>query len=385
MGRRLNPKIEAYQCADGSTSYRVRLRVNGRGTTETFPSEAAATVFKARVMDPAIGPERAVMMRSREDIASPDYVPTLREMLESHLRELTGVEDRTKDDYRSIAGRTWLKPLGSLRVDEITRADIADWVNAMVGAPKTIKNAHSILSAVMESAVQAKHVAHNPARGTRLPRAGEQDEDDMRLLEHAEFDDLYSEVPEHYQPLVLTLFGTGLRWSEATALQVGDVSVSQGTLRVVRAWKKNSKGEGPGFKLGPPKTKKSRRTVALPPEVAQVLAALTSGRARTDWVFETATGRVVRHNNFYNRIWIPAAERAALAPRPRIHDARHTHASWLLAQGIPIHVVQARLGHESITTTVDTYGHLVPDLHIQAAAAASAAFAQTSVRALPAG
>lgn len=383
MGRKLNPSILTYQHANGSTSYRVRVRVSGRNTTETFESEAAAVVFKARVMDPAIGPERAVAMRAREDSASPDYVPTLAEMLKVHLRELTGVEDRTKDDYASIAGRTWLPQLGSLRVDEITRSDVADFVNGMSGAPKTIKNAHSILSAVLESAIHAKHVAHNPARGTRLPRAGEQDETDMRLLEHHEFDDLYAQIPDLYKPLTLTLFGTGLRWSEATALQVGDYSRDNATIRVVRAWKKKSKGEGTGFKLGPPKTKKSRRTVALPPEVAVVLAELTRGRARTEFVFTTVTGQVVRHNNFYDRVWKPACERAALEPRPRIHDARHTHASWLLARGIPIHVVQNRLGHESIQTTVDTYGHLVPDLHIQAAAAASAAFESTSVRALP--
>ena len=66
--------------------------------------------------------------------------------------------------------------------------------------------------------------------------------------------------------------------------------------------------------------------------------------------------------------------RVATDPRPRIHDLRHSHASWLLGQGVPIHVVQARLGHENIATTVDTYGHLLPDAQILAANAASLAF-----------
>lgn len=381
MGRRLAPTIQPYQRTDGTTSYRIRVRVNGRQTTETFESIAAATVFQTRVMDPSVGAARAVALRAREDASSPDYVPTLNEMLTTHLRELTGVEERTKEDYLAIAKRTWLPRLGSLRVDEITRGDVADFVNTATGAPKSIKNAHSVLSAVMESAIHAKHIAHNPARGTRLPRAGEQDEGEMRLLEHAEFDQLYEAVPLHYRPLVLTLFGTGLRWSEATALQVQDFSASKGTLRVVRAWKKQSKGEGSGFKIGPPKTKKSRRTVTLPPELVAVLTEITDGRAGSEWIFLTVTGVVVRHNNFYERIWLASGKRAGLDPRPKIHDARHTHASWLLALGIPIHVVQQRLGHESIQTTVDTYGHLIPDLHVQAAAAASAAFTSTAVRA----
>ena len=63
-----------------------------------------------------------------------------------------------------------------------------------------------------------------------------------------------------------------------------------------------------------------------------------------------------------------------LEPRPRIHDLRHSHASILLGAGVPIHVVQVRLGHESIKTTVDTYGHLLPDAQAMAANAASVAF-----------
>lgn len=47
-------------------------------------------------------------------------------------------------------------------------------------------------------------------------------------------------------------------------------------------------------------------------------------------------------------------------PRFRFHDLRHTHVAWLVAGGAPLPHIQARLGHESITTTIDTYGHLLP-------------------------
>lgn len=385
MGRRPNPKIERYEHRDGGVTWRVRVRAGGRQTTETFDSEAAAKVFVSRVMDPAIGADRAVLLRSREDANSPDYVPTLREMFTTHVEQLTGVEGRTKDDYRAVAGRTWLKTMGSLRVDEITRADVAQWVNGMTGAPKSIKNAHSILSAVLESAVREGYAKTNPARGTRLPRAGEQDTADNRYLSHAEFDRLYKSTPEHYQPLVLLLFGTGLRWSEATALQVQDVDLEVGTLRVVRAWKKDGKS---GWKIGPPKSAASRRTIALPAEVVaacKVLVLNDGGDERKgdEWLFTTSSGVAVRHNNFYNRIWKPACEAAKLAPRPRIHDARHTHASWLIAQGVRLEVVQDRLGHEDFKTTRKVYAHLMPDMLREAGLAASKAFAQTSVRALP--
>lgn len=382
MGRRPNPAIRRHEAVDGTVTYRVRVRANGKQTTETFDNEASARVFVSRVVDPNIGPQRAVDLRSREDTSSPDYIPTMADMLKTHVENLTGVEGRTKDDYLAVAGRTWLKQLGGLRVDEVTRADVAKFVNGMAGAPKTIKNAHSILSAVLESALREGYITNNPARGTRLPRAGEQDATENRYLTHAEFDALYAKIPEHYKSLVLLLFGTGLRWSEATALQVHDVNTEAGTLRVVRAWKKEGRG---GWKIGPPKSQASRRTIALPAEVVAVCKVLIHDRTGDEWLFTTPTGKVVRHNNFYTRIWVEACKAAKLSPRPRIHDARHTHASWLLNQGVRLEVIQDRLGHDDFKTTRKVYSHLMPDMLREAGEAASAAFALTSVRVLPAG
>lgn len=386
MGRPLNPKITPYERADGTFSYQVRVRANGKQSTETFDSEPAAIVFKARVMDPAIGPERAVQMRDREDRASSGYVPTLAEMLELHIENLTGIQGDTKDEYRAMARRTWLPLLGSLRVDDIHDTDVARFVNALDGTvkPKTLKNAHGLLSTVLEAAVRKRHILGNPARGTRLPRTGEDESDEMRILKHSEFDRLYEAFPDHYRPLLMTLFGGGFRWSEATAMQVRDVSLDNNSLRVVRAWKRQPKPAS-GFVVGPPKTRRSRRTVVMPIESMQALEPLLD-RPGDEWLFTTpGRGVVVRHNNFYNRIWVPACEAAGLLPRPRIHDARHSHVSWLIDQGVPIHVISARVGHKFPSTTSDIYGHLMPDMVDIAGQAASAAFERTAVRALPGG
>jgi integrase len=64
----------------------------------------------------------------------------------------------------------------------------------------------------------------------------------------------------------------------------------------------------------------------------------------------------------------------ALTVIPRIHDLRHSHASWLFEAGVDILTVQRRLGHESITTTADRYGHLMPGQQIAAAAALNGVF-----------
>lgn len=438
MGRKLAPKATPYHRADGTTSWRVRIRVNGTQTTETFDNEASAQVFIHRVMDPTIGPARAVALRDREDQASAEYVPTLREALERHVESLTGVDDRTREDYLGQARRSWLPMLGSLRVDEVDRSDIARWVNSATGAPKTVKNAHGVLSGALGWAVLEGHIAANPARGTKLPRKGEEHVEDIHFLTHAEFDLLWAEIPDRGRDLTAWLFGTGMRWSEATAQQRRDVDLDAGLVvdgvwtsaphtKIARAWKQKPR------RLGPPKTKASRRTVLLPGELVPVAERCMSGIGSSEHLFRTSTGQAVTHSNWFNRVWKPATIRASICEkhtledcrcgttrpgdcphhtdrdergqvlpepcgcpgtlpfRPRIHDARHTHASWLIAQGVRLEVIQERLGHEDYLTTRRIYGHLMPNAQLEASVAASLAFQATRLSlssgtaALPAG
>lgn len=377
VGRPRKPTINEVERADGTVVYRVRTRANGVQGSETFASRAAARTFCENITE--FGDDEAVSILARSDPNSLDYVPRLAEMLERHLTELTGVDQRTRDDYRAAAKRSWLPMLGRYPVDHITRGHIARWVNAADGtrAPKTIKNEHSVLSSVLESAVHHGHILVNPARGTRLPRTGEHEVEENRYLTYGEFDRLLTATPEHWKPFVVLLFGTGLRFSEATALQVQDINLDvRPTLRVMRAWKRE---KGKGIRIGPPKSRASRREISLPVEVVDAIRPLLD-RPGSSWLFTTTTDRVVMHSNFYNRVWKPACIDAKLDPRPRVHDSRHTHASWLIAAGVRLEVIQDRLGHEDYTTTRRVYGHLLPDLRHEAGLAASLAFSQTSLR-----
>jgi integrase len=91
-------------------------------------------------------------------------------------------------------------------------------------------------------------------------------------------------------------------------------------------------------------------------------------------MFRATRGGPVQHSYFHPKVWVPRTRKAGLEG-VRLHDLRHTHASWLIARGIDVVTISRRLGHESITTTIDRYGHLLPD---QDAGAAAAVFAQTS-------
>ena len=123
--------------------------------------------------------------------------------------------------------------------------------------------------------------------------------------------------------------------------------------------------------LGPTKTY-ARRTVALPRFLIDMLAPVA---ASSGLVFEAPEGGPIRQSNFYRRTFIPAAVASGLGemlPGPkgkpatysglRFHDLRHTTVALLVAQGAHPLAIKERLGHSSITVTLDQYGHLLPSL-----------------------
>ena len=93
-----------------------------------------------------------------------------------------------------------------------------------------------------------------------------------------------------------------------------------------------------------------------------MLARRIEGKQPDDFVFTSRTGLPLHNGDFYTHVWrklMKALAAEGFAPL-RFHDLRHTHVAWLVAGGAPLPHIQARLGHESITTTIDTYGHLLP-------------------------
>jgi integrase len=188
--------------------------------------------------------------------------------------------------------------------------------------------------------------------------------------------------PSFGQDLATLLVGGGLRWSEATALTVGqcDLLAPNAVVRVDRAWKRNPDGS---YVVGEPKSRRAVRSVELPEQVRDILIARTAGKRLTELVFAAPSGGQFLSSWFYDRYWKRGVARAAedfgLLKRPRVHDLRHTHASWLIADGRPLASIQRRLGHESITTTIDRYGHLLPELEAGNADAIARALAAVSL------
>lgn len=384
------PSVSPRALKSGEIRWRVQGRHQGKMQQETFLHEKGAYEFDALVTRVGWPAARTVLQARRN---GPSDAPTLREFTATYLDPasglLTGVEQGTRDGYADEAERSFLQTMGEFPIDSITKAEVGSWLawqekqhvhrdrhkpeseRQQVSA-KTVRNYHALLSSIFKAAVSEGLREDNPAFKIRISRGTKREN---VFLSPAELDTLLHFTPPRHRRFVLFLVGTGCRWGEATALTWGDFADgAPPTVRITRAWKK-SKG---GPLLSYPKTSRSRRSVSLFPDLVSVLG--DRGEAG-EFMFPNTTGGHLWHGAFQSRVWAPAVQKAMdadlcrslglvpLTRRPTIHDLRHTHASWLIARGIPLPYIQARLGHESITTTVNVYGHLVPDAHDQMASA----------------
>lgn len=364
-------------------AWRVMARADGKMKQETFSGPDAVAVEKAarsfaKLVD-RVGMAEASRIRTQRSGAAQRGAPTLAEWTESYLEKstglLAGVTDGTRATYKRDA-KTYITPrLGELPVDQVDAEEVARWVvwlesqtwKGKAIAPKTVKNKHALLSQILDAAAKKGHRTGNPARGAKLTRGRKRK---MVILTQSEFAVLLHFLPEQWRPIVLWLAGTGMRWGEATALTWGDLDRDARPMlvHIDKAWQRSEVGAKPV--LGPPKTDAGDRTISVPDELVAQLGKPGSGDAL---VFPTSVGTSLWSSSFWDRVWTPtlnlandaeACKEAGLTPigkRPRVHDLRHCHASWLIAAGRPLPYIQARLGHEKITTTVDTYGHLLPD------------------------
>ena len=340
--------------ATGAESWRVRYRHGKRQKVLAFATEAQAKSWQS-VLD-AHGPDRAVALLTAD---APTSQRSVADQVRHHVEHLTGVTAGTRRRYEQVAAKHLSGRFETILLEHLTRDDVAAWVNEQAStgaAPKSIRNRHGLLSAALESAVRDDLTPKNVAKGVKLPRLdGAQDE--MVFLEPWEFAQIAEHLDEKWRPLAYFLVGTGLRWGEATALRVGDVDLKAGTVRVQRAWKETS---GAGWELGPPKTRRGRRTAKVSRSALAMIAPLVEGRAASEWLFTTKRDGPVRGDWWRTDVWARAVAASGLDKRPRVHDLRHTFASWAIRAGVPLTVLQRQLGHESIQTTSDTYGHLAP-------------------------
>jgi integrase len=240
-----------------------------------------------------------------------------------------------------------------MRLDAITLPQVREFMKALLAkelSPKTVLNVMVVLKEMLKHAVQWGYLGANPAQYAERPRGEDRE---METLTPSEVRRLLDAADEPLRTLLLCAVLTGMRRGELLGLQWEDIDLEGHRLFVRRAlWR---------GKFVTPKSRRSRRTIDLTPTLRSALTQLP-GRFQGGLVFCSADGKPIDPDNFTHRVWPRVLRRAELR-RIRFHDLRHTYASLLIAQGAHPKYIQAQLGHASIQTTLDRYGHLLPEMH----------------------
>jgi integrase len=271
--------------------------------------------------------------------------------------------------------------IGKRQLAKVTSLDLqqlySDLQEAGLSA-RSVHHTHQVLHRAFVQAVRWDLIPRNPCDGVTPPRPNCSE---MHVLTREQVNALLAATTGPQLRALYTLaVTTGMRAGELYGLRWGNVDLSAGRLRVRRALQRQ---RGNGLVFVTPKTVRSRRTIMLSKWAVSVLREhrtrqleqrLSAGPLwhDQDLVFCGTAGKPLDPSTETGQ-FSDTLKRAGL-PHVRFHDLRHTAATLLLAQGTHPKVVSEMLGHGTIALTLDTYSHLVPALHEQAAATMDALF-----------
>lgn len=288
----------------------------------------------------------------------------------------------TAQSYRSVVRRRLVPKLGHHRLADLKPQLLERYLLQETESPRLDRRQSAIsssyvayeanvLKAAFADAVRWGLVHANPMERVELPRVCRREpqyftpEQARVFLEEAA-------RTSRYHALYLLAIGGGLRIGEIAGLRWPDIDLENLVVRVRHSL--NTKAKPPV--LGPTKTGRMR-TVDIGQDTADALRrhklaqakirlALGPSYNEEGWVFTTGTGRHIWREELKRADFDPICARLGL-PKIRLHDLRHTMATLMLAQGIHPKVVQERLGHASISMTMDTYSAVIPGLQREAA------------------
>ena len=258
-----------------------------------------------------------------------------------------------------------------LPLRRLERGEIQAWVKELSAAglaPRTVRMCYQILKSILDAAVASRLIAESPCKRIVLPRVPNREN---LYLTAEEVERLAAVVDPHFQALVSTAVYLGCRWGELVGLKADRLDLLRRQVRIVGTLEEI---HGVPEYVEETKSSASRRMLTIPAFLVEILAAHLQRGPGGAFVFTAKEGGLLRRSNFRRRYWKPALERAGLDTALRFHDMRHTCASLLIAKGAHPKEIQARLGHASITTTLNIYGHLWPSLGAQLDEAMDRAF-----------
>jgi integrase len=309
---------------------------------------------------------------------------TLGEYLQRWVKDYceANLAPRTVEGYESIVRCHLIPALGNIPLTQLKPAHLQCYYSEKLSGGRydgkgaltqtSVLHHHTCLHRALKMALRWGLISRNPADAVTPPRPLHTEmhtmtEDDIHI-----FLETAKQTPYHV--LFYEALFTGMRRSELLALRWCDVDLLLCQAHVTRTLHQLRTGE---IVIRAPKSAKGRRLVSLSPSATLLLQKHKDKQAaqrvvlgipveEDDLVFSTPEGKPLRPNTI-TRAWSILAARCGIKDI-RFHDARHTHASLMLKQGVHPKIVQERLGHATISVTLDTYSHVAPGLQEAAAA-----------------
>jgi integrase len=316
---------------------------------------------------------------------------TVREWLATWLGAVRSeVAPKTHERYGEIVNHFLTPALGNLQLAKLAPVHIQDAYNGWAAggrrdgkegglAPRTRRHVHRILSAALTRAVEQQLIGRNPCDvfKKRLPKVESREmatltaEQSARLLDAVRHSHIY-------WPVLIAL-ATGARRGEILAIRWRNVDLDRGTIRIVESLEQTKTG----LRFKSPKTDRAR-AVTLPSfaveelrrskrEQAESLLVLGVRQTGDTLVCARRDGEPLQPQSLTHEFPRVLA-RLKDFPRVRFHDLRHSHATQLLLAGVHPKVAQERLGHSTVTTTLDLYSHVTATMQEVAAGRLDAAF-----------
>jgi integrase len=321
----------------------------------------------------------AYLSKTLTEISAGTFVEASPDTVEDYLKKWleTAAKPRLRENtYREYEGliERYVKPkLGPMRLCDLHPLNIQKFYAGLTAqnlSPRTVRFTHSVLTSAFKQAVRWRMITHNPCDSAELPRKASAEMQSLTPKEAARF--LKEAESDRWSALFVLALATGLRPSEYLGLKWSDVDLDRGVINVQRSlhWRSYKTGD---WYFGEPKTPRSRRRIPLPASAVRALVEHRRHQAEErlkagpdyknlDLVFATVEGHPLIRLNIVQKHFKPILERAMLPPTVRLYDLRHSCATLLLAANENPKVVSERLGHASITLTMDTYSHVMPDM-----------------------
>jgi integrase len=369
-------------------NYEIRYSL---GTDASGKRRVATVTFKGEEKDAKKELRRLLRTVDTGEHVDPSRL-TVREWLTTWLGAVNAeVSPKTAERYGELVHGFLVPELGKVLLTKLAPANIqvayAKWSSqgrkdGKAGglSPRTRRQIHCVLSSALARAVEQQSIARNPADAfkKRLPKV---ERKEMKTLTPEQATALLSGIAHTraYWPVLIAL-ATGMRRGEILALKWKNVDLDRGAVRVVESLEET---KAQGLRAKAPETEKAR-AVTLPRFVVDELRRLKVKQAEDllklgvrqsgeTLVCARADGDPLRPRSLTHE-FTRLVRRVKDVPAIRFHDLRHSHATALLLAGVHPKVAQERLGHSTITTTLDIYAHVTETMQQDAAQKLDEAF-----------